>query len=82
MLFYDGNSTDLTNLYKAELTETIENAPVSQSVTITKLKVAPVVEPEKTDDTSTDENKDDSATAMTASSLALLSGVLMTSILQ
>ena len=84
MLFYDGNSNDLFNLYKAELTETIENAPVTQSVTITKLKVAPVVEPEKEDisEKKEEENTDDGATAMTVSSLALLSGVLMSSLLQ
>ena len=79
-LFYDGNSSDIVNLLTTELTPTVENAPVTQSVTVTKLKVLPA-EPEKKDDSDKKTEGKDSATAMTVSSLALLSGVLMTTIL-
>ena len=81
-LFYDGNSSDILNLFTTELTPTVENAPVTQSVSVTKLKVLPA-EPEKEPEKEEKkEETDDSATAMTVSSLALLSGVLMTTILQ
>ena len=79
-LFYDGNSSDILNLFTKELTPTVENAPVIESVSVTKLKVLSA----ETDKENSDKKveSEDSATAMTVSSLALLSGVLMTTILQ
>ena len=80
-LFYDGNSSDIVNLLTTELTPTVENAPVTQSVTVTKLKVLPA-QPGKQDDSGKKkEGGDDSATSMTVSSLAMLNGALMTAIL-